>query len=80
MPSSRDVTHISYIFCIGRQILYHLSHQGSHTFLGQKHPSKESTFTFSLWVPDLQGHRCKDEVQASVKPPSRKAGTPSSLS
>ena len=25
----RDWTHVSYIFCIGRWVLYHLSHQGS---------------------------------------------------
>ena len=35
MPSSRgpsrskDRTHVSYISCIGRWVLYHLSHQGS---------------------------------------------------
>ena len=26
---SRDLTHVSCVFCIGRWILYHLSHQGS---------------------------------------------------
>ena len=29
MPSSRYQTHVSYVSCIGRQVLYHEHHLGS---------------------------------------------------
>ena len=32
-PFSRDQTHVSYISCVGRQILYQLSHTGSPRIL-----------------------------------------------
>ena len=52
MPSSRgssqprDQTHVSYVSCIGRQVLYHYHHLGS--------PSKSTVTCFAEQVPAEQ--------------------------
>ena len=50
MPSSRrsswprDRTHISYVFCIDRQVFYHLCHQGSPFMMTTKKITSENNY------------------------------------
>ena len=50
----RDWTHVSCISCIGRQVLYHLSHQGSPR---GSHPRCGKTSIFCGMVPNFENIR-----------------------
>ena len=79
----KDQTCISHVFCIGRQVLYHLSHQGSldSTWLVAKTRTKHSIqgSILTCFLRDPSQKPASFWVSSDVSRPGRSCSTPGSV-